>query len=200
MSLREKILSLKDSGMSQADIARELECTSGTVSYHCNENVKAKALEKKKLRDASKPKTLKPDHPLLSKELPLPAKVVVNWKHAELCCMSKLSELGYDIFVPLSSNGEIDCVGFKDGKLYRVQIKCSDVYKDCLQVSLKRNTVNFHRNKSKPYENVDFFLIFDGENVFKVDFDNSFTNITLRYKVPVNGQIDRVRMAKDYLI
>jgi len=42
MTLREKIKELRLNGKTYDEIATELRCSKGTISYHCNENVKYK--------------------------------------------------------------------------------------------------------------------------------------------------------------
>lgn len=57
--MKEKILKLRGEGLSYKQIVRELGCSIGTVAYHCGENQKIKAQQRKnRLKD---PNYQKPD-------------------------------------------------------------------------------------------------------------------------------------------
>lgn len=197
MTLKEQIFQLKSSGISQAEIAKTLGCTSGTVSYHCSERVRDNIRNKRRVRRMlSKTPFV---HSLLDKEIPIPIIGSIDWKYAEAFCISKLVLNGYDVFIPINGGGEIDCIAVKDSKSYNVQIKSSAPVKDRVVFALMRNSVNFHHGSSKPYTCIDFFLLFDGVNVFKLDFDENIKGIAFRYKVTSNNQVDKINMASDYL-
>ncbi len=97
MTLKEQILELKSKNIKQILIAEKLNCTTGTVSYHCNPDVKRKALEKKKHRSKNNQDKRKLELLELKKEKEIFINLQkVSWKHAEAICNSKLIELGYE--------------------------------------------------------------------------------------------------------
>ena len=196
-TLKDKILNLKLQGIKQSEIAKLLNCSTGTVSYHCNPEVKKRTIIKKRIRNQMKRSNNKETHPYLHKELSIEPKQVC-WKHAEAVCVSKLIEKGYEIFMPFNGGGEIDLIAYKDSKLYRVQIKSiSPKSRGFIDIDLTRNSLNYKKRISSPYTNIDFFLIYDGYNIYKVT--DKVNNIVLRYKIPRSNQVHNIRMAKDYI-
>jgi Holliday junction resolvase-like predicted endonuclease len=191
MTLKSQILDLKSKGIPQYKIAEILGCSSGTVSYHCNPSVKEKAVLKKRIKRNEKQST---SSFLLPKELNIELKTV-DWRHAELVVNARLVELGYDTFIPSVSGGEIDLIAHKDGNCYRIQIKSASPTKSTATIHFQRRT----RNSLYRYENIDWFLIYDGTNVYKFNFSEVNSSIKLRYRIPLNNQIDKVFMASDYI-
>lgn len=194
MKLKENILKLKEEGLKQFEIARSLNCSSSTVSYHCNPLVKKKIIEKKRIRRILTKKDLI-IHPFIDKEIEVEPKNV-NWKVAEAICNAKLIELGYETFIPFNGNGEIDIIAHKDDSLYRIQIKSVSPNGNAFDVDLSRNGSNGTRI---PYENIDLFLIYDGTNIYRISKNQLETRMTFRYKIPINMQIDNIKMARDYI-
>lgn len=194
MTLKEEIFDLKKQGIKQCDIARKLNCSTGTVSYHCNPEVKKKAISKKRLR--RKQQEAKP-HPYLNKEIDIELKKV-NWRHAEAICNARLIELGYETFIPTVAGGEIDLIAYKDNKIYRIQVKGPSPNKQYLPVHSSRQIGNNTSGKRAPYTNIDWILAYDGTNIYKIEYiDKMQTN--LRYRVPISGQVDLIHMASDYI-
>ena len=186
--LKDEIIKLKEQGVIQSQIAKLLNCSTGTVSYHLNPGTKEKALQRK--RRNKKPKEL---HQYLDKEIHISVKKVC-WRYAEAICTARLIELGYEVFTPFNGGGEIDLVVFKDGTLSKVQIKSiSPTNTSFISLSPRRNGCK----NPTPYKNIDFFLLYDGSNLYKLNGDE--TIITLRYTVPKNNQMENVRMAYDYI-
>lgn len=197
MTLRQQILNLKDLRIKQCDIAKQLGCSSGTVSYHCNPAVKKNILDKKRIRIKSSQPIV---HPLLSKEISIEPKEV-DWKYSEALCNAKLVEMGYETFIPFIGSGEIDLVAYKNSKFHRIQIKSvSPTNNRKIDINFERRPVNFHSTKTKPYENIDIFLVYDGTNIYKIDRNLVHTSICLRYRVPTSNQIKTIHMASDYII
>lgn len=202
MELKEQILKLKEEGKSLRDISKLLGCSGGTVSYHCNPKVKEKVLARKRINDRAKAenRVVIPSIPL-EKEIVIVMKPV-DWKYGEAICNARLVELGYDTYMATISGGEIDIVAIKDNIVYRVQVKSiTPTNNESIKLSLERNSVNYKERKTKKYENIDFFLIYDGNNIYKVDFDDvkSKGGITLRYKVTKSNQKEKIKMASDYI-
>ena len=119
----------------------------------------------------------------------------VNWKYAEAICNTRLIELGYETFLPFINNGEIDIIAYKDNQTYKIQVKAfSPKNKDIIYVDLTRNNYK----ERKVYTNIDWFLIYDGNYIYKVEFTKDLHSINLRYKAPKN-QGSRIKMASDYI-
>lgn len=193
--LKDKILKLKEQGYIQSEIARILNCSTGTVSYHVNPQTKEKALQRK--RKTSKPKEL---HFLLEKEITVEQKSVC-WKHAEALCLSKLIELGYEVFTPFTGGGEIDLLAYKYGIFYKVQVKSvSPTNKSFIDIYATRSSINYKSSKNVPYENIDFFMVYDGTNIYKIMRNEINASFTLRYKIPKNNQVKNVKMASEYVM
>jgi len=195
MNLKQQIQNLKIQGMSQYKIAKQLNCSTGSVSYHCNPEVKKKSINYNRINRKKQHVEL---HPYLNKEIDININPV-NWKTAELLCAAKLTELNYEVFSPMVNGGEIDLIAYKDNISYRVQIKSVTPKKSHCDINLLRETRNTKTTKTKPYTNIDFYLIYDGNNIYKLDFKPDLTTIVLRYKIPTNNQITNIHMAKDYI-
>lgn len=204
MDYKEKILELKSQGLSNKQIVKSLGCSSSTVSYHCNEETRLKILEKKKIKlieNKRIPKTQK-ENPFSDKELKIIEKDVC-WRYTESFCQTELIRLGYEVFLPKTGGGEIDCIACKDEKTLRIQIKSFSPEKDSdrISISLSRTALNYKSAKHKKYSNIDLFLIYDGNYVYAYWFKDLIgTNLNLRYSIPKNMQIKHIKMASDYLI
>ena len=195
-TLKTQILELRDKGLRQYQIAEQLNCSTGTVSYHCNPNTKKKALDRKQLNRKSK---ILPLHIHAGKEISVQIKQVC-WKHAEAICVARLIELGYEVFTPFNGGGEIDLVAMKDKQLFKIQVKSvSPTNNEKIVISTVRTVVNYKSSKTSPYENIDFYLIYDGTNVYKINNTETIKHITLRYSLPTNRQVEHICMAKDYI-
>lgn len=123
----------------------------------------------------------------------------VNWKYAEAICNARLIELGYSTFLPFTTSEEIDIIAIKDKKVYKIQIKSITPKGNTISLHLARNASNYKKHISKPYTNIDFFLIYDGINIYKIYPDNS-TAVTLRYKPTKNNQSKGIKMASDHIL
>jgi Holliday junction resolvase-like predicted endonuclease/predicted transcriptional regulator len=198
MNLKEQILELSGNGMTKTEIAKMLNCASSTVSYHCSPEVKQNVIDKKRIRNNSKA-NVNNKSIFDEKSIDIIVKPV-DWKCSEAICNLKLIELGYDTYIPFIGGGEIDLIATKDNVVYRIQIKSiAPRNKDSICIDLSRNSINYKSAARKKYENIDFFLIYDGTNIYKFDFDIKVMSITLRYTVPKNNQIDKIKMAHDYI-
>lgn len=193
--LKEKILELSNSGITQAEIARMLNITSGTVCYHLNPNILKTILERRRNKTKNKIPTINKN---IDKEISV-VKQPVCWKVAEAKAVVRLIELGYEVFTPFITGGEIDLVAYKNKDSYRVQVKSISPKKNSITISTLRNSVNFKKHSSSKYTNIDFFLIYDGTNIYKVDASDEMKSITLSYSVPKNNQFHKIHMAKDYI-
>jgi len=199
--LQEKILALSSSGLTASQISKTIPCASSTVFYYLNPESKEHILSRRRQRNKNKLFL----HPYLDKEINIEIKKV-DWRHAEAVCLTRLIELGYEVFVPFNGGGEIDLIAYKDFVSYRIQIKSvSPIKKEYICIPVSRQISNrYLPNRStlstKPYENIDFYMIYDGTNIYKINFDKNITNITLRYKVPANQQIIDIKMARDYIL
>ena len=76
MELKQQILQLKHQGLKQFEIAKQLNCASSTVSYHCNPAVKQKVIKNKRLKRKYAEEI---SHPYLDKEIDIELKTV-DWK------------------------------------------------------------------------------------------------------------------------
>jgi len=124
----------------------------------------------------------------------------VNWKHAESICHTRLIELGYETFIPFIGGGEVDLIAMKEGKLVRIQVKSvSPTNKQKVKVNTYRSSINYKQHKYELYKYIDWFLIYDGTNIYKIENKEPSTHITLRYTLPKNNQNEGIRMASDYI-
>lgn len=198
MTTKEKVRELANQGISSKEIANILGISGGTVCYHRNPKTKEMALLRKKNRN----KKLRESyiHPLLNKEIIVDRKQV-SWKSSELICMAKMIDLGYEIFIPQNYGSEIDFIAYKDKEFYKIQVKsASPTNKEYIHIDFSRNSVNYKRNKRRAYENINFYLIYDGTNIYKIDHYEGIHTMNLRYSIPSNGQIDGIHMAYDYIL
>jgi Holliday junction resolvase-like predicted endonuclease len=120
------------------------------------------------------------------------------WKSAELYINYYLVSVGYETFMPSIGGGEIDLIAHKDGKLYRIQIKAVTPKSDFIVINSSRNSINpYGKNKSKPYENIDVLLVFDGSHIYNIPFSGQ-QYTTLRYTKPSTNIM--CKMASDYIL
>lgn len=192
MLLKKRVLELKNKGFTISEIAKKTGCSKSGVSYHFHPSKKREIIRKKNERRKNK-------RVILDKrgELTVPEKKV-DWKCAEAYCHLKLIEMGYSTFVPFTGGGEVDIIATKDGVVHRIQVK---------SVSVRRGMESFNINvqrrrtgrKKGLYKEIDWFLIYDGTNLYKVPFEEGMRNISLRYKEARNGQGKKVKMAYDFL-
>lgn len=196
-SLKSKILHLRSQGLTNAEISKQLKCSTSTVSYHTNPQTKKNTIDKKKIRRLMKEKDV---HPYMHKEIDIEI-TKVCWKYSEIICIAKMVELGYEVFTPINDGSEIDFIAYKGGKSLRVQVKSvSPKNKNSVEISLIRRTINYKNSHSHPYQNIDIFLIYDGNNIYKLPFDEVNNSIVLRYKTPKNNITKGIYMASDYII
>lgn len=135
----------------------------------------------------------------MSREIDIQPKEV-NWKHAEAVCNSRLIELGYETFFPFNGGTEIDLIAVKGGQVKRVQIKSvSPKRKDKINIRTYRSNINYKGHSYSHYENIDWFLVYDGTNIYKIEAEEPSVNICLRYTAPKNNQLEGIRMASDYI-
>lgn len=125
----------------------------------------------------------------------------VLWKEAEALCTAKLISLGYDVFIPFNGGGEIDLIAVNNSEVKRIQVKSiTPRNPDYISVHLSRSSVNYKTIKYKPYTNIDWFLIYDGKNIYRIPSELVNCNINLRYSPTKNNQKLGVFMASDFII
>lgn len=195
MLLKKRVLELKNKGFTISEIAKKTGCSRSGVSYHFHPSKKREIIRKKNERRKNKRVVLDKKG-----ELIVPEKKV-DWKCAEAYCHLKLIEMGYLTFVPFTGNGEVDIIATKDGVVHRIQVKSVSVKKnmDVFSINVQRRSVIHKGRKKALYKEIDWFLIYDGTNLYKVPFEEGMRNISLRYKEARNGQGKKVKMAYDFL-
>ncbi len=72
--------------------------------------------------------------------------------------ISKLTEEGFDVFLPISDHTRIDCVAVKNNITYKVQVKYRNVYRNSVEVPM--NTVVNGKRNMYDIEGIDFFAVF----------------------------------------
>ena len=202
MTLKEQILTLRKDKLTHREIAEKLNCGLSTVGYHLCPKTRQGAINRGKIRRKKLQALPKPVHPLIKKEIQISIQKV-DWKHAETFCIAELTKLKYEVFLPVISNGEIDFIAYKDNKTYRIQVKAvSPKNKYFLPCTLVRKTSNGSNCvKNIAYTNIDWFLIYDGTNIYKINRNEINGSINLRYKVPApNNNGKKVHMASDYIL
>ena len=68
--------------------------------------------------------------------------------------MTWFVEMGYDVFAPVYGNAECDFIGMKDGRVKRVQVKCTNYLQKSgkYQVELKSTRSNKTANVIKKFD------------------------------------------------
>jgi len=194
MILKEQIIELKNQGIKQCEIAKQLNCSTSTVHHHLDPNSSSKIKKRR-----SKYKKSKPINIYANKTLDI-TPCEVCWKYAEAICNTRLIELGYETFIPTITGCEIDLIAYKDNKLYRIQIKStSPKNTESCYIKTTRETSRDPKNRYSAYTNIDWFLIYDGNHIYKLDdLTNIKSGITLRYLPPKINSF-HTKMAKDYI-
>lgn len=135
----------------------------------------------------------------MNKEINIELKKV-NWKHAEAVCNARLIELGYETFFPFTGGTEIDLIAIKGEDIKRIQIKSVSPKKDKINIRTYRSNINYKKHTYQHYKNIDWFLVYDGTNIYKIDSGEPSVNICLRYTLPKNNQSEGIKMASDYIL
>ena len=110
----------------------------------------------------------------------------------QLAVAAEAAKRGFHVSIPMEG-AAYDLILDKDGRLYRVQVKCAIVRDDGTIPALLKDTP----------QNVDALVIYERSEgkaywINRSDFTNK-TAMSLRRAAPKNNQIKRVTMAEDYL-
>jgi hypothetical protein len=116
----------------------------------------------------------------------------------------RLTELGWNVAIPLTEHEKYDLLAEKDGKCIRVQVKYTTPVENTLRVQLSnswqdRNGNHITTRKASDFDLLAIFNPFTKKMYFinGSEFTNKST-ITLRLKKSKNGQKLRTRKASDY--
>lgn len=126
---------------------------------------------------------------------------MTNWKATEALVNFKLIELGYETYIPFIGGGEIDIIAVKDDKVFKIQVKSATPKKESCEFHLCRNKCNYKNTIRFNYVNIDIFILYDGNSLYKVTLKdlNGNKHFTIRYSKPKNNQKLKINLAEDYL-
>ena len=125
----------------------------------------------------------------------------------ELKVATKFMELGYQVFVELGDNSDIDLITVSsDGEIKKIQVKTTQKIKDGkMEWEIAKSRLNYQGGYKDFYTNfIDGYALYCIENDYigYVPFEEceSKYHISLRIEPTKNSQTKGIKMAEDYKI
>lgn len=120
----------------------------------------------------------------------------------ELKAITKLSELGFEIFLPFSENSPIDFIAKLNNKIFSFQVKSTEKkVKGKYFFDLQKTRVNSKGSKRTNYKDgdFDFYILYahEGNYLGIQSYCKTMKHITLRIDPPKSNQKKFIRWAKD---
>ncbi len=120
--------------------------------------------------------------------------------------IARLTELEWNVSIPISEHAAYDLIAEKDGKLKRIQVRYTTPTKGVLRVKLRSTWSDKNGTHVRNREKTDWdvLAVFNPETkktcfLDANEFDNS-TSIAIRIEPSKNNQTKGVRFAKDFLM
>lgn len=130
----------------------------------------------------------------------------------ELQCLSKFTELGYEVSIPYGNGARYDFIADIDGKMLRIQCKsCSHPKKknsiesdydfSAIQIITSSQTTNTKKTVRHNYspEDIDYFATYYNGKVYLISVNECSSTKTLRFSPPQSG-VKKYNKAEDYEI
>lgn len=130
----------------------------------------------------------------------------------ELQCLSKFTELGYEVSIPYGNGAKYDFIADINGKLLRIQCKsCVHPRKkdsiensydfSAIQITTSSQTTNTKKTTRHSYsiEDIDYFATYYNNKVYLIPVEECSSSKTLRFAPPQNGT-NNYNKAEDYEI
>jgi hypothetical protein len=124
-------------------------------------------------------------------------------EQGERITIGELAKFNIDVAIPLSDNYPYDMIAIYNNKLYKIQVKSSNIVSNtgALVFTLKKN--NWYNKTSKKYtsEEIDIFVLCDFNTIYllKPEEFNNRSGFTIRLKKTMNSNSIQ-RLASDYQI
>lgn len=122
-------------------------------------------------------------------------------KEGELRFAAEFVRKGWNIFLPYGEDSPVDLLIEKDGEFKRVQVKTTCPINGAIVCRLKSS--NNWQVKKYTKKEIDFFGIYDYKNkkgyLLPIENFEGRTDVYLRLEKAKNNQIERIRLAEDYL-
>ena len=116
----------------------------------------------------------------------------------------KMCELGHIVLYPLTEHSPFDFVSYKDGKLYRIQVKYRTLKNGCVTVKFSTSWADRNGTHTRYYnlEDIDVFAIYcpDTDKCYFIHVDEYKNHkcVTLRVEPAKNNQTTNVLLAEDF--
>lgn len=130
----------------------------------------------------------------------------------ELQCLSKFTELGYEVSIPYGNGARYDFVADVNGKFLRIQCKScthpiikNHINKEydtsAIHISTSSQTTNTKKTTRNNYskDQIDYFATYYEGKVYLIPVEECSTSKTLRFAPPQNGT-NIYNKAEDYEI
>ena len=118
--------------------------------------------------------------------------------------LAKFESLGIPVSIPFGDNLPYDMIIDIKGKLYKIQVKTSTQSKEGKTTfEIKKNRINTQNNYINYYNKneVDYYALYaiNRQEFYLVPFEEAGnSSIYIRYDLPKNGQINKIKMNYDY--
>ena len=120
--------------------------------------------------------------------------------------LAKFIELNCRVSIPYGDNAPYDLIVDCGGALLKIQVKTSECTSEGKTAfTLGRRRRNSFEQKNIKYANdeIDYFALYSivRDNIYLISAKEApAEEISIRYELPKNNQLNAVRMEKDYLI
>jgi hypothetical protein len=124
----------------------------------------------------------------------------------ELKVITKLTELGVEVYTPFSKTSKADLIGMYNNHLYKIQVKTSEKSKDekivfSLSSSIPKANKKYIKYKYSP-EEIDLFLLYNYEKdcIYILPCESPKDTFIIQYDGRKCRQTKNINYEKDFLI
>jgi hypothetical protein len=120
--------------------------------------------------------------------------------------IAALTEQGFNVALPITEHSKYDLIIEKNGILKTVQVRYTTPKNDVLHIKLRSCWNDKQGVHTTLREKGDYNILAAFNPITKIVYfinDDEFTNtsgINLRLSPPKNNQLNKIRLAKDYLL
>ena len=120
--------------------------------------------------------------------------------------IGELAKFNLDVAIPLSDNLPFDLIVYRDGKLFRAQVKSGSTSSTGSSGSIEFNlrTSNWYKGTSKTYckDDCDVMILCDYTNVYLLTCDDfsGRTSFTIRQRPSKQNQVKNCHSHEKYIL
>lgn len=120
----------------------------------------------------------------------------------ELEVLTYATKKGLQVSQPIGDRARYDQIWDLNGKLYKIQVKTSNLKKDGLLINCRSNTVKNGKISYTSYtkDEIDFFATYFNNNCYLIPVEESNSTFFIRFIPPKNNQKRGINYSKDYTL